>query len=56
MARSCRRLGLEPVVVYTEPDALSQHVLEASVAVCLGSSPREYTNIDKLVDAAVQHR
>ena len=53
IARSCQQLGLTPVVVYTEPDALSLHVLEAEVKVCLGSSPQEYTSIAKLVDAAV---
>ncbi len=51
--RSCQQLGLTPVVVYTEPDALSLHVLEAEIKVCLGSSPQDYTNIVKLVDAAV---
>ena len=41
------------VVVYTEPDALSLHVLEAEEKVCLGSSTREYTNAAKLLDAAL---
>ena len=53
VARSCLELGLTPVVVYTEPDALSLHVLEAEEKVCLGSSTREYTNIPKLLDAAL---
>ena len=53
IARSCQQLGLTPVMVYTEPDALSLHVLEAGVKVCLGSSPQDYTSITKLVDAAV---
>ena len=53
VARSCHELGLTPVVVYTEPDALSLHVLEAQEKVCLGSSTREYTNISKLLDAAL---
>ncbi|CAK0782570.1 hypothetical protein CVIRNUC_005782 [Coccomyxa viridis] len=53
VARSCLELGLTPVVVYTEPDALSLHVLEAEEKVCLGSSTREYTNISKLLDAAL---
>jgi biotin carboxylase len=41
------------VVVYTEPDALSLHVLEAEEKVCLGASTREYTNAAKLLEAAV---
>lgn len=53
VARSCHELGLTPVAVYTEPDALSLHVLEAQEKVCLGSSTREYTNIAKLLDAAL---
>ena len=53
ITRSCQQLGLTPVMVYTEPDALSLHVLEAEVKVCLGSSPQDYTSITKLVDAAV---
>ena len=53
IARSCQQLGLTPVMVYTEPDALSLHVLEAEATVCLGASPQDYTSIAKLVDAAV---
>jgi len=53
VARSCHELGLIPVMVYTEPDALSLHVLEADEKVCLGPSTREYTNIAKLLDAAL---
>ena len=53
IALSCQQLGLTPVMVYTEPDALSLHVLEAEATVCLGASPQDYTSIAKLVDAAV---
>ena len=53
IARSCQQLGLTPVMVYAEPDALSLHVLEAEAKVCLGGSPQDYTSITKLVDAAV---
>ena len=44
--------GVEPVVVYTQADALSMHVLEATCRVCLGASTREYTNAAKLVEIA----
>lgn len=54
--RSCHSLGLTPVIVYTEPDALSLHVLEAEVKVCLGSSSREYTNAEKLLEVAKAER
>ncbi|KAK9808039.1 hypothetical protein WJX73_007706 [Symbiochloris irregularis] len=52
VSRSCKALGLTPVVVYTEPDALSLHVLEAEVKACLGPSPRDYTNAAKLLEVA----
>ncbi|KAK9817750.1 hypothetical protein WJX72_001615 [[Myrmecia] bisecta] len=51
--RTCRALGLVSVAVYTEPDALSLHVREADEAVCLGASPRDYTNAARLVEVAV---
>ena len=31
VSRTVKALGLEPVIVYTEPDALSLHVIEADV-------------------------
>ena len=52
VARSCHHFDIEPVVVYTQADALSMHVLEASCRVCLGASTREYTNASKLVQVA----
>lgn len=33
VTRACRELGLEPVMVYTQPDALSMHVLDAQTKV-----------------------
>ena len=52
VARACRELGLTPVVVFTDADALSLPVLEASHKVCLGPDPKEYTNAAKLVAVA----
>ncbi len=51
MIRSAHSLGLDAVAVFTEPDALSSHVHDADEAVCLGASPREYTNTAKLMEA-----
>lgn len=56
VVKSCLDLGLQPVMVYTQPDALSMHVLEAEVKVCLGESTREYTNAEKLIDIAKEYR
>ena len=56
VVKSCIELGLQPVMVYTEPDALSMHVLEAEVKVCLGASTREYTNAELLINIAKEYR
>ncbi len=50
--RSAKALGIPTVVVFTEPDALSLHVKDGDEAVCLGSSPKEYTNAQKLLEVA----
>ncbi|KAK9819502.1 hypothetical protein WJX74_000026 [Apatococcus lobatus] len=55
VARSCQQLGVQSLVVFTEPDALSLHVKVGDESVCLGASPREYTNACKLVDIATSH-
>ena len=52
VARSCHQLGVTPVVIYTEPDALSLHVLQAEEKICLGPSSREYTNAAKIIEVA----
>lgn len=48
--RSAQSLGIPTVVVFTEPDALSLHVRDGDEAVCLGASPKEYTNAAKLLE------
>ncbi len=50
--RACKRLGLPCVAVYTEPDALSLHVLHAAESVCLGASPKEYLSPERLLEVA----
>ena len=50
--RACKKLGLGCVAVFTEPDALSLHVLGAPESVCLGASPKEYLNADRLIEVA----
>src|SRR5579875_1566623 len=52
--RTCRRLGVRTVAVYSDADARSMHVRSANGAVYLGgSTPQEsYLAIDKIIAAA----
>ena len=50
--RACKKLGIGCVAVYTEPDALSLHVLQAPESVCLGAAPKEYLNAARILEVA----
>src|SRR6187455_2262962 len=52
--RTCRRLGLRTVAVYSEIDRESPHVVLADEAVCIGAPPsrESYLNMDKIIKAA----
>ena len=52
--RACRELGVRSVAVYSEPDRLSPHVLEADEAHLLGPAPasESYLSVDRILDAA----
>jgi acetyl-CoA carboxylase biotin carboxylase subunit len=52
--RTCRRLGIETVAVYSEADRKSPHVLMADQALCIGPPPSRdsYLAIDKILKAA----
>jgi len=52
--RTCRRLGIETVAVYSEADATAQHVRLADVAIPIGGPrPQEsYLRADAIVEAA----
>jgi 3-methylcrotonyl-CoA carboxylase alpha subunit len=54
--RTCRRLGIESVAVYSEADVSAMHVREADVAVEIGGArPADsYLNIERLMAAARQ--
>jgi len=52
--RTCRRMGIRAVAVYSDADAGSAHVVEADAAVHIGASPpaASYLNIAAVLDAA----
>jgi len=51
---TARRMGIETVAVYSEPDAHALHVREATVAFALGgrTSAESYLRVDRLLEAA----
>ncbi len=52
--RTCRRLGIETVAVYSEADADSPHVIEADSAVLLGpaAASESYLKVEAILAAA----
>ncbi len=52
--RTCRRLGVRTVAVFSDADARASHVLEADTAVHIGASPAtaSYLNQARMLDAA----
>src|SRR2546429_9958665 len=52
--RTCRKLGIKTVAVYSDPDLESQHVIDADEAYNIGpGQPSEsYLNIRKIVKAS----
>ena len=54
VARTCRRLGISTVAVYSSADRKAMHVGAADEAVRIGAAPssESYLNIDAVVDAA----
>ncbi|TKY88703.1 hypothetical protein EX895_002334 [Sporisorium graminicola] len=52
--RTCRRLGISTVAVFSEADAASQHVKLADEAYCIGpaASAESYLRQDKILDVA----
>ena len=52
--RTCRRLGIKTVAVYSEADVEAPHVQMADEAVCVGPPPsaKSYLAIDRIVEAA----
>lgn len=52
--RTCKRLNIETVAVYSEADANALHVREADEAYCIGKPPvaQSYLNIERILEVA----
>ena len=52
--RTCKRLNIKTVAVYSEADAESLHVREADEAYCIGKPPvaHSYLNIERILEVA----
>src|SRR5436853_538196 len=56
--RTCKRLGIKTVAIYSDPDLESKHVTSSDEAYRIGSGPpaESYLNIEKIVRAAKKSR
>jgi 3-methylcrotonyl-CoA carboxylase alpha subunit len=54
IARSCRRLGVATVAVYSSADRRAQHVLACDEAYAIGAAPprESYLKAERIIDAA----
>lgn len=52
--RTCKRLNIHTVAIYSEADAESLHVKDADEAYCVGKPPvaQSYLNIDRILEIA----
>ncbi len=52
--RSARKMGIQTVAVFSEPDRFSPHVRFADEAVCIGPAPssQSYLNMNKIIEVA----
>ena len=52
--RTCRRMGIQTVAVYSTADRKSPHVILADQAICIGPPPsrQSYLDMDRIIQAA----
>ncbi|MFQ6026522.1 MAG: acetyl/propionyl/methylcrotonyl-CoA carboxylase subunit alpha [Dehalococcoidia bacterium] len=52
--RTCQKLGIKTVAIYSEPDATGLHVKQADEAYCVGPAAAQdsYLNVDNILEAA----
>jgi 3-methylcrotonyl-CoA carboxylase alpha subunit len=55
--RTCRRLGIRTIAIYSDADAAALHVREADEAYCVGPAAARdsYLRAEAIVDVAVRH-
>jgi acetyl-CoA carboxylase biotin carboxylase subunit len=55
--KACQKLGIESVAVYSQADAQSPHLKEATLSVCIGAGPSSasYLNQEAILQAAIQY-
>src|SRR5271165_98465 len=58
VVRTCKRLGIRTVAVYSEADREAPHVADADEAVLIGPPPAKdsYLNADAIIDAVRSSR
>ncbi len=56
--RTCKKIGIGTVAVYSDADSRSLHVLEADEAVHIGNAPAQESYLDKqkIIDAALEKK
>ena len=56
--RACRKLGIEPIAVYSDADARALHVRAADRALAIGPAParESYLSIERIIAAAREAR
>ncbi|WP_246940226.1 acetyl-CoA carboxylase biotin carboxylase subunit [Bacillus pinisoli] len=56
--KTCKRMGIETVAIYSEADAELPYVKEATVSYCIGEPPvqKSYLNVEKILEVAIKEK